>query len=85
MDAMDMSEGGGTATAAPEQNTVTLSAELLGGLAPKSGDKLMFNVTGEPDKDGSVSGFFEPPAAEGESWEDGFRKDMSPASPDQPQ
>lgn len=75
------------ASPAPEQgekNTVVLSRDHFPeGMAVKDGDKLTFCVTGEPDSEGNVSGYFEA-GGEGkpaeDDWEAGFRKEMSPTA-----
>jgi hypothetical protein len=97
MDGMNDMGGGEaeTAPAAPPsptsesdgKNTVMLSADHFpSGMAPKDGDKLTFCVTGKPDEEGNVSGYFEPAAGgnkgEGmDEWANDFRKSMSPTAP----
>ena len=73
--------------AAPEtgdKNTVVLSADHFPeGMSVKDGDKLTFCVTGAPDSEGNVSGYFEAADAgkpSGEDWEADFRKSMSPTA-----
>lgn len=87
----DMELAGGGADAPPvapppdkgeDKNTVVLSADHFPqGIKPKNGDKLTFCVTGEPDEEGNVSGYFEAGEGKEETWEDGFRKSMSPTAP----
>jgi hypothetical protein len=86
-----MSEGGpmspsasAPAAAAEEQeNIVHLSPDMLpSGASPKSGDKLVFVVSGDPDQNGDIPGYFEasePSEPNEESqWAEGMRKAMSP-------
>ena len=77
---------GGIPAAQGEKNVVTLSADHFPpGIKPKDGDKLTFCVTGEPDDEGNVSGYFE--ASDGgeksgkEDWDSHFTKSMSPVAP----
>lgn len=78
-----MEEGdysGSEATAAtPEQESVTISADLLGGVPVKSGDEIRFCATSDPDEDGNVTGYFkaaevEAAPEEEETWEEGALK-----------
>lgn len=75
---MEEGDYSGAAEAMPE--SVTISAELLGGVPVKSGDKLRFCATSDPDEDGNVQGYFESaevedaPEPEEESWEEGALK-----------
>lgn len=88
---MGMGGGGGAEAsdasppASDGKKTVMLSADMLGGMQAKSGQKLTFCCTGDPDKDGNVAGYFEPMDGAGgdqtESWEDDFRKDQSARNP----
>lgn len=67
-----------------DKNSVVLSADHFPeGMAPKEGDRLTFCVTGTPDSEGNITGYFERASAPeteetGKSWEDGVRKKMSP-------
>lgn len=73
----DAEAGMGTETSAPEQQSVTISADLLGGVPVKSGDKISFCATSDPDEDGNVQGYFEAAEEEApaeESWEEGALK-----------
>jgi|SRR5208282_6495617 hypothetical protein len=81
-----------TAPAAPPQpaseqggkNIVVLSADHFPeGAAVKDGDVLQFHVTGQPDSEGNVSGYFEGAGAadeKEETWEDMVRREMSPTA-----
>lgn len=79
----DMGMGAGDETAnqgkPPEQESVTIPAELMGGMSPKKGDKMTFCCTGDPDESGGVPGYFESAKGDGgDDWEKGFMADMSP-------
>lgn len=68
-----------------EKNVVTLSADHFPpDIKPKDGDKLTFTVTGEPDEQGNVSGYFEATGGDGKpgtkAWESNFKKFMSPTA-----
>lgn len=71
----------------PNANTIHIAAaDLPAGVQPQAGTKLTFCITGPPDAEGDVPGYFETSdhdeAAEGEgtSWEEEFRREMSPRS-----
>lgn len=68
-----------------DKNSVMLSSDHFpDGMAPKKGEKLTFCVTGDPDSEGNVMGYFEPMGGkqdDGTSWEDDFKKEMSPSNP----
>lgn len=57
------------------------------GMAIKSGDRITFYVTGAPDDNGQVSGYFMDKADEkgdenkDSSWDNDFRAAMSPRNP----
>ncbi len=56
----DAEAGMGTETGAETpQETVTISADLLGGVPVRNGDKLRFCATSDPDENGDVQGYFE--------------------------
>ncbi len=74
-----------------EKNTVMLSADHFPkGVKLADGAKLTFCVTGNPDSEGNVSGYFEEAGAEepgregenddpGNGWADDFKRFMSPS------
>lgn len=84
--------GGPPATPDPDQsqesqekgNTIHIAAsDLPEGVEPKAGTKVMFCITGPPDAEGDCPGYFETSdenqeTEKGTSWEDDFRKSMSP-------
>lgn len=83
MGAGDETEGQGEM---PSNQTVMLGPDMLGDIKPKSGDKITFCCTGDPDSEGNVTGYFEmgqSGSGGGENWEDGLRKEMSPRNMDQ--
>lgn len=70
-----------------QANTIHVAAsDLPEGVEPKAGTKIMFCITGPPDAEGDVPGYFETSdheeenENEGTSWEDDFRKSMSPTA-----
>ena len=85
------SDGAETPPASPKpdegsKNVVMLSADHFPkDMTPKDGDKLTFCVTGAPDSEGNVSGYFEPMGGASADADDGgeadFRKEMSPTKP----
>lgn len=82
-----VAETSDTASPAPargEKNTVVLSADHFpAGITPKDGEKLTFCVTGSPDSEGNVSGYFEAGGEAGagmNDWEQDFKASMSPQS-----
>lgn len=66
------------------ENIVYLSPDMLpDGASLKPGDRLTFVVTGEPDGDKDVPGYFEAPQEapeqdEDAKWADDFKAGMSP-------
>lgn len=42
-----------------ESDTVMLSADMLGGIKAKNGDRITFCVKGNPDSEGNITGYFE--------------------------
>lgn len=74
-----------------DQNTVMLSRDHFPmDMSPKKGQKLTFCVTGNPDSEGNVSGYFEGGSKDGEAkmddWETEFKDSMSArAESDEPQ
>lgn len=78
----------GDYSGAPEQETVTISADLLGGVPVKSGDKIRFCATSDPDENGDVQGYFEAaeeaeeveedePEAEPKDWQEELKNVMN--------
>ena len=71
-----------------DQNIVHLSPDMLpAGTAPKPGDRLTFVVSGEPDGEAGVPGYFEPASEQAETggnddakWADDFKSSMSPTA-----
>lgn len=64
-----------------DKQTVMLSADHFPpDMQPKDGMKLTFCVTGDPDSEGNVTGYFEGGDAPDASWEKDFRQAMSPRS-----
>jgi hypothetical protein len=67
-------------------NTIHVAAaDLPSGVDPVAGTKVMFCITGPPDAENDVPGYFETSsedgaADKGTSWEADFRKSMSPRS-----
>jgi hypothetical protein len=66
-------------------NTIHVAAtDLPKGVEPKAGTKVMFCITGPPDAEGDCPGYFETSdhdeeaEEKGTSWEEDFRKSMSP-------
>ncbi len=67
------------------KNIVMLSADHFPkGMAPKEGDKITFCVTGQPDSEGNVSGYFESMGGEKPEmdWDAMARADLSPTKPE---
>lgn len=66
--------------------TTTIPAELTGGQTFKPGDEIVLEVV-NANEDGSLEVKYATPkgkeGTEGESWEDDFRKSMSPQEPQQ--
>lgn len=81
-------EGGATppmpmAEESNEEKSVTIpAAQLPKGVEAKEGTELTFCLHGPPDEQGNVTGYFkggnEESGEAGSSWEDDFRKSMSP-------
>lgn len=79
-----MSEGMDETPASTEASTITLPAENFPqGIDLKDGAKVTFCVKSGPDESGNVTGYFEggEPDESGTSWEEDFRKEMSPQNP----
>jgi hypothetical protein len=74
----------GDYSGASTDNTVTLSADMLGGVSAGKGDKIRFCVTSEPDEDGNITGYFEEDQVrDGKKWERGLKEKVLMA--DQPE
>lgn len=79
-------EGPPTEPGSAEGNIVHLSPDMLPpGLNPKPGDRLTFVVSGEPDGEGDLPGYFEGAGKgsgedEDGQWARGIREEMSPTA-----
>lgn len=76
-------EGGDYSGAESESKDISINP----GIPASKGDKLTFCVTGDPDEDGNVTGYFETGESDGadesEQWEKDFRKSFSARNPNE--
>lgn len=89
MDDMPMADSAETPTeeyAEGNDATTTIPVELTGGQTFKPGDEIVLEVV-TANEDGSLEVKYATPkgkeGTEGESWEDDFRRSMSPQEPQQ--